>query len=52
MQKMFWKLQKVISLQVNNPGQNNISIFMNEKHFFQGCDWFLLDNVLSKKMEE
>ena len=32
-----------MSLQVNNPAQNNnISTFMNEKHFCQGCDWFLV----------
>ena len=51
MQKMnFSEPRKVMSLQVNNTGQNNISTFMNEKYFCQGCDWFLL--VLSKKMEE
>ena len=28
---------------MNNPSQNNdISIFMNGKHFCQGCDWFLV----------
>ena len=28
---------------MNNPAQNNdISTFMNEKHFCQGCDWFLV----------
>ena len=27
---------------MSNPGQNNdILTFMNEKHFCQGCDWFL-----------
>ena len=37
----FLKLQKVMSLHVNNLGQNNdikFSTFMNEKHLFQGCD--------------
>ena len=28
---------------MNNPAQNNdISTFMNEKYFCQGCDWFLV----------
>ena len=28
---------------MNSLGQNNnISTFMNEKHFCQGCDWFLM----------
>ena len=37
------KLRTVMSLQVNSPAQNNdISTFMNEKHFCQGCDWFLV----------
>ena len=32
-----------MSLQENNLGQNNdISSFMNEKHFCQGSDWFLV----------
>ena len=30
----FWKMPMFMSLQVNNPAQNNdISTFMNEKHF-------------------
>ena len=41
-----------MSLHVNNPGQNkDISTFMNEKQFCQGCDGFYL-NVLYKKTEE
>ena len=32
-----------MSLQVNNPGQNNnISSFMNEKKNCRGFDWFLV----------
>ena len=32
-----------MSLQVNSTAQNNdISTFMNGKHFCQGCDWFLV----------
>ena len=28
---------------MNSPGHNNdISTFMNEKPFCQGCDWFLV----------
>ena len=35
------RLRKV--MQVNNQGQNNdISTFLNEKHFCRGCDWFSL----------
>ena len=33
----------IISFQVNNQAQNNnISTFINEKHFCQGCDWFIV----------
>ena len=48
-----WKLPTVMSLQVNNPGQNSdISTFMNEKCFCQGCDWFLVCCPRRRKSNE